>query len=351
MKKSMRSKYFFIVIAFACLTSFSADAQPAPDVSVSRIWDGAGHNAFPDLISYQNAFYCAFREGAGHIPNKSAEDGMVRILRSKDGKNWTSIALLKKDGIDLRDPKLSITPSGKLMVIIGGSVYTHAGKRELKGRIPHVSFSNSAGKKFSEPEKVTIDPAVAPWGDWIWRVTWQGNTGYGMDYQIGPEERNGPTNLYLLKTKNGKTFEKVSKVPLDGFPNETTLRFDKAGTVYALTRRETGDQMGVLAKSKPPYTEWEQTKLKHRLGGPNFLFKENGEMIMGSRVYTATGAYTAFFKGDGYGQFTEVVKLPSSGDNSYPGMLIYKNDLWTVYYSSHEGKTSIYFAKIPLSYF
>jgi hypothetical protein len=48
---------------------------------------------------------------------------VVRILKSANGEDWQSIALLEKKGIDLRDPKLSVTPDGRIMVIIGGSIY------------------------------------------------------------------------------------------------------------------------------------------------------------------------------------------------------------------------------------
>jgi len=38
------------------------------------------------------------------------------------------------------------------------------------------------------------------------------------------------------------------------------------------------------------------------------------------------------------------VTLPSGGDTSYPGLLWHEERLWVSYYSSHEGKTSIYLA-------
>jgi hypothetical protein len=43
-----------------------------------------------------------------------------------------------------------------------------------------------------------------------------------------------------------------------------------------------------------------------------------------------------------------VLVLPSGGDNSYPGMAWHDGTLWLSYYSSHEGKASIYLAEIAL---
>jgi hypothetical protein len=44
----------------------------------------------------------------------------------------------------------------------------------------------------------------------------------------------------------------------------------------------------------------------------------------------------------------ELVRFPSGGDTSYPGFVIHDGTLYVSYYSSHEGKTSIYLAKMPL---
>ena len=43
---------------------------------------------------------------------------------------------------------------------------------------------------------------------------------------------------------------------------------------------------------------------------------------------------------------TEFMKLPSGKDTSYAGLVWHEDMLWVSYYSSHEGKTSIYLAKV-----
>ena len=48
------------------------------------------------------------------------------------------------------------------------------------------------------------------------------------------------------------------------------------------------------------------------------------------------------------GDYEPVLTLPSGGDTSYPGLVWHDGLLWMSYYSSHEGKTSIYLAKIKL---
>ncbi len=249
-----------------------------PSENVVKIWDKAEHSAFTDLIRFNDAFYCTFREGSDHAGGK---DGKVRIIKSTDGKVWNNVALLEKGGLDLRDPKLSITPQGKLMVIMGGSVYEN---REMLERIPQVSFSNQDGNKFSVPENIYIDTEVKNSWDWAWRVTWHKGVGYVIDWKY---EHNGgkPTGLtYLLRTEDGKNYDKVAYIDVSGYPNESTIRFDEKDAMYILIRRDGKDKMGILAKGVPPYNDFQFQELGIRLGGPNFLIEDN-KLIIGSRYH------------------------------------------------------------------
>jgi hypothetical protein len=48
-------------------------------------------------------------------------------------------------------------------------------------------------------------------------------------------------------------------------------------------------------------------------------------------------------------KMTKLLKLPSGGDTSYPGLVWHNDLLYLSYYSTHEGKTSIYLAKIKVA--
>ena len=83
-------------------------------VSVQKIWDRAPHSAFTDLVRFQDRWFCTFREGESHV----SSDGTIRIITSADGEMWSSIAHFpRKPGQDLRDPKLELTPDGRLMAL------------------------------------------------------------------------------------------------------------------------------------------------------------------------------------------------------------------------------------------
>ena len=49
------------------------------------------------------------------------------------------------------------------------------------------------------------------------------------------------------------------------------------------------------------------------------------------------------------GKLTEALALPSGGDTSYAGLVLHDGKVWVSYYSSHEGKTSIYLAKVAIA--
>ena len=75
----------------------------------------------------------------------------MRVLESADGEKWESAALLTDVGIDLRDPKLSVTPDDRLMMTAGGSVYEG---KTLKGgsrgwRFPKMGGSGAARSECS----------------------------------------------------------------------------------------------------------------------------------------------------------------------------------------------------------
>src|SRR5262249_37771901 len=149
--------------------SGSAFASDTPEiVSITKIWDKGPHNAFTDLIRWRDKWYCTFREADAHVGG----DGKLRVVEAVDGKEWESVCLIAEVGIDLRDPKLSVTPEDRLMIVAGGSVYKG---KTLLGRQPRVTFSKD-GRQWTAPQRVLSE------GEWLWRVTWHRGRAYGVAY-------------------------------------------------------------------------------------------------------------------------------------------------------------------------
>ncbi|MBL8177634.1 MAG: hypothetical protein JNK48_23355, partial [Bryobacterales bacterium] len=105
-------------------------------VSQQRIWNQAPHSAFGDLIHHRNRWFAVFREGKGHAPRPGQpDDGILRVITSKDGNQWESAATIAEEGTDLRDPHLSITAQGQLMIVSGGSKYPNGVYRTRRPRV------------------------------------------------------------------------------------------------------------------------------------------------------------------------------------------------------------------------
>ena len=325
-----------VVVGLLAATTSAAAPVTAELRGVKKIWDQAPHNAFTDLTRWQDQFYCAFREGRGHV----STDGKIRVLCSKDVDAWTSTGLIAFDGYDLRDAHLSVTPDNRLMLLGGAAPRKKDGASAPTGSF--VSFSKD-GTDWTKPQ-IVVEP-----GRWLWCVIWHEGRAYGVSY---PASQN-PPDIDLLTSDNGLTYRPlVPKLYGVGWPNETTLRFDRVGLCYALVRRDKqGDQpySAVLGISRGDHTQWQWHDLGpefNGFGGPNLIQLPTGHWLAAGRMRQG-GAHTALCYVDmAEHKMTKLLKLPSGGDTSYPGLVWHNNLLYMSYYSSHEGKTSIYLAKI-----
>jgi hypothetical protein len=125
--------------------------------------------------------------------------------------------------------------------------------------------------------------------------------------------------------------------------------FQPDDTALCLLRRD-GDAnaIGKLGLARPPYTTWEWKDVGAKIGGPHMIRLPDGRLVAAVRLYDGTVRTSLGWIDATSGKFTEFLKLPSGGDSSYPGLVWHRSRLWVSYYSSHEGKTSIYLAKVRL---
>ncbi|GAB3936150.1 hypothetical protein GCM10027614_12190 [Micromonospora vulcania] len=83
------------------MTSSPTRHTTAAVTAVHRIGDSAPHSAFTDLVRHSGSWFCAFREARTHL----SDDGVIRVLTSTDGRSWRSAAVVRQEGVDLRDPR------------------------------------------------------------------------------------------------------------------------------------------------------------------------------------------------------------------------------------------------------
>jgi len=327
-----------LLLLFVSLT-FAAVPLKVEVIEVKKIWDKAPHSAFTDLVRWKDSFYCAFRVGRGHV----STDGKIRILESKDVNLWHSAALITLKDFDLRDAHLSVTPDNRLMLLGGVAPRKEDNQSAPTGTF--VSFSHD-GKQWTTPQ-IVVQP-----GRWLWCVTWHKGKAYGVSYTAG---KGTARYLDLLVSSDGINYQPhVPKLFEQGYPNEVTLRFDTDDTCYAIIRRDrrgTDPSSALLGISKPNYKQWRFKDLGpdfNGFGGPNLIKIHGGHWLAAGRMHQR-GSHTALTYIDvKKGTMTKLAKLPSGSDTSYPGLLWHNNMLYVSYYSGHEGKSSIYLAKVKI---
>ncbi|TWT85213.1 hypothetical protein Pla123a_00190 [Posidoniimonas polymericola] len=322
------------MLALAALGSHASadETLQAELIGVKRIWDEGRHNAFTDLIRWEDAWWCAFREGDTH----AGSHGFLRVLTSTDGEAWEPVARLDHNEFDLRDANLSITPSGELMMVGGAQI--DRDNRRLTGTF---TAATTDGRTWTTPAMV-IEP-----GRWMWGVTWREGTAYGVSY--GTPDNAGRNEL--LTSTDGRSFNVFAPdfLTIGGRPTEARIRFADSGVAYCLQRCDGDDNHAYLGKADPPYRDWQWRRLDRFIGGPNLLQLPSGRWVAAGRQLLKAGARTVIAElNPADGHLENILVLPSGGDCSYPGLVWHEDRLWVSYYSSHEDHTSIYLAQVSI---
>lgn len=297
----------------------------------------ARHSAFTDLLSYKNQLFCCFRQAETHI----SADGKIKI-QTLDGQGQIKYQqqLALRD-VDLRDPKLSVTPDGKMLLIayarhINAEGNTHYGQ-------PCCWFS-SDGKSWSSPRYF----AEKNW--WLWRVTWHKGTAYGFAYNRGQQKiklyAGDPRRAFHCIQDEALSFDKHGL----GYPNESHILFDQNNVARALIRRDADSCTAQLGIAKPPYTRWQWHDLGEYIGGPAMLALNKESYLAGGRYWAGHIPKMALFELNHQRKTMKPFAiLPSAGDSSYPGMQKVGKDIYISYYSSHiDGRSQIFLAKLGI---
>lgn len=294
-----------------------------------KIWNEKPHSAFTDMVAWQGKLVCAFREGEKHAD----DHGQIRVLISSDGgKEWKPAAILRQDGVDLRDARLSVTPDDRLM-LIGG---LQTGNSDARTTRSIVSFSHDA---FSW----TLPEPIGETGRWLWGATWHQGHAYGVAYPAP----DGKPHTSLMTSSDGKEFKPIiPEFVSEGRPTEAVIRFDSNGGVNCLHRREDGP--GLFGHADDPEGSWHWQTLNRRIGGPGLIQIPSGHWIAVVRLYDQSERTEICLVDTDNARLTPLLRLPSGGDTSYPGLVWQNDELLISYYSSHEDKTSIYFARVSI---
>ncbi|MGJ8681958.1 hypothetical protein [Paraglaciecola sp.] len=299
------------------------------------------HNAFTDLCEFNNQLFCCYREAQNHV----SADGAIRIISLDfEGKSLNSLKIKLPD-TDLRDPKLSITPQGNLMLLAYARL-TNAENKTLSS--VNLCWVSQTGESWSSMSQ------LADKGWWLWRINWHKNTAYGFSYN----RKANAINLFKGDPKRSFHLHQASCLSLTkdkkGYPNESDMVFIN-DTAYALIRRDADTYSAQLGISQTPFKKWIWLDLKIYIGGPVMLRLNETTLLIAGRIVQGNKLVTGLISLDikslskNTPKLTLVKVLPSAGDNSYPGLVLKNDALYISYYSTHEGnKTCVYLTKLDV---
>jgi hypothetical protein len=324
-----------LIIALATVLPAQAEAESAWSATLEwmeKVSAEPEHNAFTDLIRWRDQYFLCFRHGESH----NSMDGVIRIMRSPDMRNWESCGTLKTMGDD-RDPHFVATEN-TLHVYFGTWDLVHPTGHGAtdRGSIRSHFSSTTDGKEWSKVQGV-YEP-----GWWLWRVRWNDGKFYTAAYTaVRPKPDVRETRL--LSSEDGLNWTLISAVTNERLAGEADMRFRADGSMWLVSR--TGDEAGDAAwfDSEFPYREWKRRDTGVLIHSPVIEKWKDRTFIAGRGKQEGASVTKIWEIVDG--QFEELLVLPSGGDTAYPGLVADPASLdgdtpalFVSWYSQHENE-------------
>jgi hypothetical protein len=331
----------------------SASAERVPDVTVTnvrRVFHNGEHNAFTDLIRWQDRFWLTFRSCPdGHMVFSTSS---ILILSSDDAQHWQVEHRFAVPRRDTRDPHF-LAFQGKLFIYTG-TWYSGAGElpRDQYDLNKHLGYAvwTEDGRSWNGPQ-----PLEGTYGHYIWRAAAYDGRAYLCGRRIRNHEQvfgeRDQVQSAMLESDDGLIW-RFHSLFQENRGDETAFLFADDGRLTAISR--SGSRPAQLVRSRPPFTEWTRQDLPCYIGGP-LLARWGDRWLVGGRRSSSDGPRTALYwlEDD---QLHLCGLLPSGGDNSYPGFVALSPTRGVVsWYSSHERDaagetmTAIYMADLDIA--
>jgi hypothetical protein len=298
------------------------------------------HNAFTDLLRWQDHYYLTFRTAESHGIHPP---GDALVLRSSDLERWETCARIRTGGDD-RDPKL--IDAGDRLGIVFGTWYPRWSDGSLPNTpfdlVSHITVSRD-GECWSAPRQ------VYGVNYWLWRVLPAEGAYYCAAYHFPRREDRLMRSVHLLQSEDLFDWRLVSFMREGGGTGEPVLYQPAPGVLHCVARALEPDNHSWLGKSRAPYTEWEWIDLGVMIHAPVVL-KVGDEWICAGRSQPRdlppgtcapdSGAHLSVWalRSD---RAEHLLTVPSAGDCSYAGLAFDPDGRVAMsYYSQH--------ARLPL---
>jgi len=325
-----------IIFATWYFRTNSTKVNPGLQVELWNAVTDDGHNFNTDLLLWNDYFYLIYQHSKTHFFDG---DSKLVLLKSKDCRNWEKMSGIKYEGLEFRDPKLSVINKTLFLYALRNSAYD-----------PEPSQTYYATSK--DGYHWSSFKEIEPKGYLFWKpktsdsLTWF-NTAY----------LNEHGKSILIKSTDGINWETVSTIYEGETNDETALEILSDGKIIITARLEADpawhsgskNASTLIAYSYPPYSEWVKTKsYLTRLDGPALITADN--KIIAAGRFDPDGRDNWYGMSSIFGRkrtaiylvednkLTLLTELPSCGDTSYPGIVKKDGYIYISYYTNDETK-------------
>ncbi len=283
---------------------------------VTVVRDGM-HNGFTDLACWQGAYWVSYRKGTSH----ASIDGEAVVSVSVDRTRFREACRLKLPG-DNRDPKLfAVSPTRLAMTIptwIGGYEAHHLHQ--------YITFS-ADGFNYEPPVR------ILPPGQWLWRIREHDGRYYGLVQELTRSKQPNVRlqhNLILMSSADLLTWSEHCRVGGDAQSlNESDIIWRADGEAWIVARSTVAPGYSFFCAAPPPWRAWECTRLSALIHAPIMLEHAGVVYVTGRSRPELEGEQTFPFLSVTSlglwsvtrGAVTPVLRIPATGDCSYPGLV------------------------------
>ena len=336
--------------------------------SLVKVNSDNDYNAFTDLIHFNGKYWVSYRSGKGHV----SPHGHIVISNSEDGISWSEITRIHHESLDIRDPHFEII-EGKLTVVVFALDYFNKPSTEKYSKADSLFYQMSEDEpyKFSLVGTFSYEKNKA--------LLWWIREYDGYIYVNGYDNGKNNSYLWLFRSKLIQgPWERICQIPDTKNPanvsyNEangifevdgTLTLFCRTGKISKIDKRELKErkathpgrlakrhfELTVVARAKPPYTDWKLEPHKIFLQGPCAIPFNDSYLFVG-RFKTKRSSYkqkeiNLYLYADG--KFSLLLTLATGRDGSYAGMCWNPKDpkeLLISFYSDHARMKTSYIHK------
>ena len=310
-------------------------------LNITRVFADGYHNAFTDLLRWEDHYYLCFRTAQAHSVSPA---GDVVIYRSEDLEDWELCVQFDTGGDD-RDPKL--IDAGDRIGVVFGTWFPRWGDRTWSvpnaeyDLVSHISASRD-GTCWSAPRQ------VYGVNYWLWRILSTEEGFYCPAYHFARRDDRDMRTVHLLYSEDLFDWRLRGLMRSGGGCGEPVLYRPEPDSLHCIARTLEPRHHSWIGQSRAPYTEWAWSDLGVMIHAPVVLEME-GRWIVAGRSQEEDlpeGSYQMY--GDQPSPHASVweimgtevehlLTVPSAVDCSYAGLAFGpEGEILMSYYSQHE---------------